>query len=309
MKLFSVTGIAERLGIKVNEFDNLLKKFRKKKAKKILAVWNRGLGDIPLGLYALVVRVKAFIPDGEITFLTRFDLIEAFTLLEGVRVIGVPWLERGKPIDLVETLKKLGMKKEAYDLILDRINPTKWFKWQIGNTIPRLRWESNYDNLWKRFSLDPSVSYIGVHLNTETQQFYGYRKDWPLEKWKELFDIICREDLRVLLFGLKKDSFDGGNPFIINLRGETSLLEMLSIIKNCCKALIVPDGGVLSIVYYLDVNFPLTVISLWSDPKQGVLKQAVPSPNPGLLHIPLIGKNKDITNISVEEVLKCLKFK
>ena len=309
MRLFSVTGIAERLGIKVNEFDNLLKKSREKNAKKILAVWNRGLGDIPLGLYALIERVKAFIPDGEITFLTRFDLIEAFTLLEGVRVIGVPWLERGKPIDLEETLKKLGIKKEAYDLILDRINPTKWFKWQIGNTIPRLRWESDNDNLWKRFSLDPSVSYIGVHINTETQQFYGYRKDWPSEKWKKLFEIICREDLRVLLFGLKKDGFDSDNPFIIDLRGETSLLEMLSIIKNCCKGLIVPDGGVLSIVYYLDVNFPLTVISLWSDPKQGVLKQAVPSPNPGLLHIPLIGKNKDITNISVEEVLKCLKFK
>lgn len=303
--------LLRRIGHKfgLNEFDSILKKARKRGKKRILAIWNRGLGDIPLGLYALVHRVRAFIPDSEITFLTRPDLFEAFSLLEGVQAIEVPWWERGRPVDVEETLRRLEIREDTFDLVLERINPTKWFPWQIGYLIPRLRWKERYDILWRRFSLDESISYIGAHISTETRQFYGYRKDWPLERWRELFKTICNEDVRAIMFGLKKDGFENDNPFVIDLRGETGLIEVLSIIKNCCKALVAPDGGILSMVYYLDVNFPITLVSLWSDPQQGILKQAVPSPNHDLLHIPLIGMDKDITNIGLDDVLKALKYR
>ena len=89
---------------------------------------------------------------------------------------------------------------------------------------------------------------------------------------------------------------------LIDLRGETTLHEMLSIIKNRCSYLIAPDSGVLSLTYYIDVTFPLKVISLWADPKQGILKQNVASPNPELVHAPLIGKKGDISSITVDEV-------
>ncbi|MFN3395441.1 MAG: glycosyltransferase family 9 protein [Thermodesulfovibrionales bacterium] len=307
MRLFhEIRRISRRLGINLNEFDRLLKKEQNRKIKRILAPWNRGLGDIPLGLYAFIERAKVFIPDVEITFLTRTDLLEAFSLLEDVHVIPVPWWERGRQADVRGTLLKLGISEDTFDLVFDRINPTKWFPWQIGQLTPRLKWKADYDNLWRRFALDFSVPYIGAHISTETQQFYGYRKDWPLEKWRELFRVICKEDVRVILFGLKKDNSFKNNSFVMDLRGETGLLEMLSIIKNCCKVLIAPDGGILSIAYYLDVNFPITVISLWGDSHQGVLKQGVPSPNPGLFHVPLIGKNNDVTRISVEEVVEAL---
>lgn len=108
-------------------------------------------------------------------------------------------------------------------------------------------------------------------------------------------------NVRVILFGLKSTHlFD--HPSIFDLRGKTSLLEMLSIIKNYCNILIAPDGGVLSISYYLDVYFPITVISLWGDSNQGILKQAVPSPNKGLKHFPITWKVKDVTKISIDEV-------
>lgn len=306
MRILNITKIAERFGIRFNEFERLLKKAQGKDVKKVLAVWNRGLGDIPLGLFAMVERIKTFIPDAEITFMTRLDLLEAFSLLGEVRSIGVPWWERGRPVDVKETLRKLNIPENAFDLILERINPSRWFSWQIGHLIPRLNWKTDYDGLCRRFELDGSYSYIGAHISTETQQFYGYRKDWPFEKWRELFRFICKEDTRVILFGLKKDNAFENNPFVIDLRGETGLIEMLSIIKNYCKALIAPDGGILSMVYYLDAEFPITIISLWSDPNQGILKQAVSSPNPALLHIPLIGKNKDVSMIDVDEVLKAL---
>lgn len=39
------------------------------------------------------------------------------------------------------------------------------------------------------------------------------------------------------------------------------------------------------------------------------MKEAVPSPNKGLPYIPIIGRNKDISNISVDEILlKILKI-
>lgn len=301
MKWLNSNHLFKDIFKKKNEFDKLLKGAAKDNAKKFLIVWNRGLGDIPLGLYALIVRVKAFIPEAEITFITRKELGPAFDLLEETRAITVPWWERGKQISLDETIKELNLSG-TYDILLENVNPTKWLSWQIGKITPRLCWDNKHDKLWRRFSLDPGLFYIGAHINTETGQFYGYRKDWPFENWEMLFDrLLERPDIRLILFGLKKT---GGfnHPSVLDLREETGLLEMLSIIKNSCRILIAPDGGILTLAYYLDVQFPITIVSLWSDPNQGVLKQAVASPNKLLKHLPLIGRDNDISTISAEDV-------
>ncbi|MEW6162062.1 MAG: glycosyltransferase family 9 protein [Nitrospirota bacterium] len=282
----------------------------RRRDKKFLVAWNRGFGDIPLGLYAFVDRVKQYIPEAEITFLTRPELEEAFRLLEGVEVIVVPSWKRkdGTPTIPVikETLKTMGIDYKYYDVILDKVDPTGELRDYWGKLIPRLKWKDEYDNLWKRFNLQDSSFYIAAHVNTETQQFYGYKKDWPVDSWKMLFEKLSeKSDTKIILFGHSKtDSFNLSS--IIDLRGKTSLLEMLSIIKNCCDILIAPDGGVLSITYYIDVYFPITVISLWGDANQGIMKQAIPSPNIELKHIPIIGKGKDISKISVDEVYNTL---
>ena len=54
-----------------NELDRLLKKASSERKQKFLIVWNRGLGDIALGLYALVYRIKSVMPAAHIAFLTR----------------------------------------------------------------------------------------------------------------------------------------------------------------------------------------------------------------------------------------------
>ncbi|MBI5273582.1 MAG: hypothetical protein HY860_00830, partial [Chlamydiales bacterium] len=87
------------------------------------------------------------------------------------------------------------------------------------------------------------------------------------------------------------------------LRGETSLEEMLCIIKNHCRDLIVPDSGILSMTYYVDEQFPLNIYSMWSDPRQGILKQKVSSPNALLTHHPFIAE-KNIERITPEMILK-----
>ncbi|MCI0469549.1 MAG: hypothetical protein L0Y62_05725 [Nitrospirae bacterium] len=292
---------------KKNELDSILKSARRRDSKRFLIAWNRGLGDIPLGLYALIIRIREYIPDARITFITRKELEEAFCLLKDTAVISAEWWERGKAINLAETLERLGIDRRDYDVVLEHVNPTKWLSWQIGQVMPRLNWKDDYDNLWRRFDLDEPFEYIGVHFNTETGQFYGYKKDWHSDKWKELFIRLSeREGRRIILFGANKSGSYGipNIPNIIDIRGETGLLEMLSIIKNRCGALIAPDGGVLSMTYYLDVFFPITIISLWGDAKQGIMKQAVASPNRGLIHKPIIGRKKDISNINVDEVIE-----
>lgn len=290
-----------------NELDRLLRQAARERKRRFLICWNRGLGDIALGIYGLVFRVKSFIPDAQITILTREELIEAFHLLAGTEVIGVPGWQRKKPIRVAETLQSLNLKREHYDVLLEETNPTKWLKWQIGKLTPKLTWKSEYDLLPERFNLDPSTwVYIGVHLNTETQQFYGANKDWPLANWEGLMTRMIEQlKARIILFGHHPTPFIK-HPAIIDLRGETRLLEMLSIIKNCCKVLIAPDGGVLSLTYYLDVFFPLTVISLWGDAPQGILKQSVSSPNKGLIHIPLQGQNKDVSQITIDKVFEAV---
>lgn len=280
--------------------------------RKFLVIWNRGLGDIPLGLYAFVQRVKEYILDAEITFITRPDLLEAFSLLEGVHAVQVPWWQRGNKLtksDATDALKRLALQTD-YDVIIESIDPTHRLSDQIGRIVPRLIWHDSYDAICKKFaaSFAPHIgkTIVGVHLQSETQGCYGYKKDWDIERWQSLLHMMSREDFFIVLFGLKKDpAFSAGN--ILDLRGETNLLECLSIIKNYCNVFLAPDSGILSITYYIDAFFPLLVISLWADPNQGVLKQKVHSPNKGLRHIPLIGKDRDISDITVAQVYEAIK--
>lgn len=288
-----------------NPLDLRLRRAAKKKIKNVLITWNRGMGDVPLGMYALVYRIRQFLKDVKIVFLVRGGLYPAFTFLEDVEVYAAPYWKRGQPIDLESTLQELSLDPRSFDMILENPDPTQWLKWQLGTLVPKLRWNSDFDSLSIDFRLD-GKNYVGMHVHTETT--YGYEKNWQEAKWKELCEKLIREKgVSILLFGLS-NSFDLSMERVIDLRGKTSLFEMLSIIKNHCSHLIAPDSGVLSFIYYLDVSFSLKIVSLWSDPRQGVLKQNVNSPNSELKHIPLFGKEEKVENISVEEVMQALSL-
>src|SRR5947209_7239916 len=93
-----------------NPLDKILRKAGSRGQKKFLITWNRGLGDIALGLFALVYRIREYIPDAQITFLTRTDLYEGFSLLQDVKVFACPTWKRGVVFDLEATLQELGLK-------------------------------------------------------------------------------------------------------------------------------------------------------------------------------------------------------
>ena len=287
-----------------NRLDWLCRRARRRHHRRILLAWNRGLGDIALGLYAIVSRIRYWIPDAEITFLIRENLQDGFSLLPGVSTIVAQDWKRGEPYDVKETLQKLGRDVKDFDLIIPWPSPTDWVNWQYGKLVPRLAWNSAHDELWKKFNLSDGFTYIGAQVVAETN--YGLWRNWPEERWFELFEKLKRhEKVRVILFGYGAEPHFGHEQ-IIDLRGRTSLFEMLSIIKNRCRHLIVPDSGILSMAYYLDAAFPLQVLSLWADPKHGILKQNVASPNPLLVHRPLIGEHRDLRSVSADEVLSYL---
>jgi hypothetical protein len=117
--------------------------------------------------------------------------------------------------------------------------------------------------------------------------------------------MAARRDVRFVLLGFgRTPAFDV--PNVVDLRGRTRFLEMLALVRARCSALVAPDGGVLNAVYFLDASFPITVVSLWSDPRQGLLKSRALSPNPHLVHVPLVGERDDVRTIAPADVLAAL---
>jgi ADP-heptose:LPS heptosyltransferase len=287
-----------------NVLDRLLQNVSQNSMQRVLIVWNRGLGDIALGLYTLCDRIRQFLPGAKITFLTRKDLEEGFALLKDVRALVDPYMTRGEEVHLEKCLSNFKTSIDDFDLVLEKPDPTRWLHWQLGKVIPRLRWEPGWDAFAKSFLL--AGDYIGIHLQTETGVFYSYEKNWPYEYWVELIEHLTqRKKQKVLIFGVKADpliEMEG----VTDLRGKTNLFELIAIIKRHCRALVAPDSGILSLLHYIEAVFPIRLVSLWADPRQGVLKQNVASPNPLLEHIPLIATDKNIKNITKKEVLQAL---
>jgi len=281
---------------------NPLDKLLKVQKKHILLFWNRGLGDIALGLYAIAYRIKEKQPNAKITFLIREDLQQGFSLFEGVSTIIAKDWKRGERYSKDRELKKQKIDPEDFDEIIEWPDPTYWVKWQRGKLTPKLTWK-------EEFFKDPGLlgleekKYIAVQPLCETN--YGLWRNFPESSFQKLFEKLEEKGERIILLGKEaKPEFKGKN--IVDLRGKTDLYQLLSLMQKRVKALIVPDSGVLSMSYYLNKDFPIKVISLWADPNHGILKQNVASPNKSLTHIPLIAKDKDLSKMSVEKILEHL---
>lgn len=283
-----------------NPLDQILKKANRKKQTRFLLFWNRGLGDIALGLYGIVQRIHEKIPEAEVTFLIRKDLQQGFGLFKGVSTIIAPHWERKYRYYKDQELKKLQINKDLFDVIIDWPDPSYWIKWQRGKIIPKLYWQNTFNKDTKDLGVNPEKKYIAVQPLCETT--YGLWRNLPMSSWEKLFEELSNKGEEILLLGyLPTPKFSGKN--ILDLRGKTDLYQLLSIMQTNVKTLIVPDSGILSMTYYLNKDFPIKVLSLWADPNHGILKQNVSSPNRDLLHIPLIAKDKDLSKMSIKKII------
>ena len=142
---------------------------------------------------------------------------------------------------------------------------------------------------------------VGAHVNSETAQYYGYVKDWPAERLAGAVRAVSRRRaMCVALFGNAASAAVRPAQRRRPAR-QDDVPRALSVVRNRCRVLVAPDSGVLTAAYYLDETFPLDVISLWSDPRQGILKQGCPSPNPHAAPRRARGRGEDVRNIAVDE--------
>lgn len=271
-----------------NPFTAKLLRAQRQGVKKILIPWNRGLGDIALGLYALVQMIRKALPHAEIHFWTRKDLAEGFLLLGSVFIHVDPAMRRGKEVEIPEHIR------QEFDWVIDNPDPTYWCAWQLGTLTPALELPVLWTAPSNFAALEGIHNAIGVHVHSET--VYGYEKNWPASHWHEVFAEIRKvSSAPIVLFGFEKSVV---YEDVIDLRGQTSLAALSSVIYHHCSHLVLPDSGILSLLYYYPWQKPLRAVSLWADPQQGILKQKVTSPNPYLKHTALIGSSLDIKKIT-----------
>lgn len=269
--------------------------------------WNRGLGDIALGLVPLFARIRSRMTTSRIVLVTRPDLAQMAALAGVDDVVVIAGLVRDAPFDPLQAAHAQGVVFRGEPTVFADPDPTRWLDGRRTAFAPRLAWNPALDATADRFAVPAADRIvIGAHVNSETAQYYGYVKDWPAASWRTLFaQFPAARGVHWLLFGnAPVPQFDF--PNVTDVRGATSMHELLALVRRHCRVLVAPDSGILTAVYYLDQVQPLDVVSLWSDPRQGILKQGCASPNPALRHHPLQGRDEDVRNLTVAAVATAL---
>jgi len=286
-------------------FDRAMARARADARKRFLFFWNRGLGDIALGLVPLFLRIRHEVKGATIEVITRAELRAAFELAGADAIHVIPALDREARVELPRACDALGIDLDQFAAAFDYPDPNRWLDGRRRQNPPVLAWKPEWDRLAGRFDIPRRRRVIGAHVSAETGAYYGYVKDWPPDAWARLFARFADNRVQWVLFGNRDDrQFDGAN--LTDLRGTTTFPDVMSLVRNRLTTLVAPDSGILTMAYYLDAEFPLDVISLWSDPRQGILLQGCPSPNARLRHTPLVASGEDLRNLSVDAVAAAL---
>ncbi len=298
--------LADRLG--GTALDRAVRHAARGPRRDFLFCWNRGLGDVALCLVPIFARVRRDVRGARITVVTRPELDEPFRMTDVDHVVTIPGLARDTKLSLAALRAQAGLEPERFGAVFTDPDVNRWLHGRRTEFPPALSWDPAWDALADRLvPAAPDRIRIGAHVSAETGAYYGYAKDWEPASWRALFARAADlPHVEWLVFGQAPEP-RYNDPHVRDLRGRTGYLEMASIIRNRCRLLVAPDSGVLATAYYMAARFPLDIISLWSDPRQGILLQGCPSPNPLLRHVPLVGRDEQARNIPVDDVVAELR--
>ena len=305
----SLSSLARRLSDRTRgtAFERALARAPRGAGNRFLFFWNRGLGDIALGLVPLFARIRARFPHAHIAVITREELRVPMSMADVDAVHVLPGLEREARIDIAAACRVLGLAPGGYAAVFGYPDPNRWLEGRRRDFPPRLRWDPAWDALADAVVPPSGRIAIGAHVSSETSRYYGYRKDWPGPSWQALFDRFpASSGVQWLLLGKAADAHYHGDN-VTDLRGRTDFASLLAVIRHRLRMLVAPDSGILTTAYCLDVCFPLAVVSLWADPRQGVLRVGCASPNPLLTHHPVVAPGEDISRLDVASVAAALR--
>src|SRR4029453_11600982 len=152
-----------------------------------LFFWNRGLGDIALGLVPVFARVRRDVPGARIIVVTRPELKEPFALTDADAVVTIAGLARGERVTLADLRAIAGLELDRCAAVFADPDVNRWLRGRRREFPPLLR----FDPAWDAFAdrLAPAAAgevYVGAHVSAETRQYYSYAKDWEPDSWRRL---------------------------------------------------------------------------------------------------------------------------
>ena len=267
---------------------------------RICLFWNRGLGDIPLELYALIKTIRDTVKEAKITIITRDDLYQGFTLLgDSIEILTTTHLVRKshEPYDLIFDTLKLDPK--TFDHIFYKPDPAYWVKKQKKNLQIALKWNMALFNPLKIETYKPKAF---LHVHSET--VYGFEKNLPKSTWDEVISDLKAKGYYTIALGFNKHaSFEVD----LDLRGDTDLYQIISSLLDETSVFIGPDSGLLNILYYLDVQAKIHLISFWANTQVGLIKQGTSSPNKHLVHDMIIAKDQDLSKLNASQITEVIQ--
>lgn len=280
-----------------NPFLQVLKKLPQKAS--IAIFWNRGLGDIPLELKALINTIFEYIQEAKITIITREDLYQGFTLLDPrLTILTSRHLKRKATEDYDKIFKDLDLDKTSFDHIFYKPDPAYWVKKQKQGLEIKLKWNESF---FKPLDIPSNKPKAFLHIHSET--IYGFEKNLPKQSWDIIIADLKSKGYYTLALGFeKKDHFDVD----LDLRGTTDLYQILSTMQEGSCLFIGPDSGLLNMLYYLDVQIKMHLISFWANTSVGLLKQGSCSANKHLKHDIIIANNQNLSTLNPSEITFCI---
>ena len=286
---FNVKRLGRALADRVygTPFDRALERAVRAGRREFVFGWNRGLGDIALGLVPLFAQIRSQCPGSRITVCTRAELAQAFELTDVDRLLIVEQVVRGTPIEPAAAAHALRTSIPADAVVFADPDPTRWLDGRRQSYPPALRWKAQWNDLAARFlpASDRAVI-VGAHVIPRPPGTMATSRTGPTQRWQALLSRFAPESGVRGCCSATPPTVAYPQRNVIDLRGRTDFLELLAVIRTRCRVLVAPDSGVLTMAYYLDQRFPLDIVSLWSDPRQGMLKQGCASPNGQLRHTP-----------------------
>ncbi len=125
---------------------------------------------------------------------------------------------------------------------------------------------NNQNELLKRFDVQTDAPLVACMVGAE----YGPSKQWPVEHFATLIDLLKEHGINSCILGSSKDAPMGSKieamckQSVVNLCGETSLTDVIDILA-ACSAAVSNDSGLMHIAAAVDV--PIVALYGGTTPK------------------------------------------